>query len=98
MANQIKNSNNETLFIKAPEVAVLMDVSRAYAYRIIKQLNADQKSLLNSSAHKSTILYFIMLFALSFGQECEKQNCLESEAKIWISKMASSMSRMDTTK
>ena len=26
MANQIKNSNNETLFIKAPEVAVLMDV------------------------------------------------------------------------
>lgn len=43
MANQIKNSNNETLFIKAPEVAVLMDVSRAYAYRIIKQLNAELK-------------------------------------------------------
>ena len=41
MANQIKNSNNETLFIKAPEVAVLMDVSRAYAYRIVKQLNEE---------------------------------------------------------
>ena len=35
------NSNNQSFYIKADEVAMVMDVSRAYAYRIIKQLNEE---------------------------------------------------------
>ena len=41
MSNNTQNSTNETLFIKASEVAIVMDVSRAYAYRIVKQLNEE---------------------------------------------------------
>ena len=31
----------KTLFIRASEVSEVMDVSRAYAYRVIKQLNEE---------------------------------------------------------
>ena len=41
MSNTIQTPTGETLFIKASEVAVVMDVSRAYAYRIVKQLNEE---------------------------------------------------------
>jgi len=43
MTTNNKNTINETtnLFIKASEVATLLDVSRSYAYRIVKQLNAE---------------------------------------------------------
>ncbi len=41
MSNIAQNPTNETLFIKASEVAIVMDVSRAYAYRIVKQLNEE---------------------------------------------------------
>ena len=39
MSNTTQKPTGETLFIKASEVAIVMDVSRAYAYRIVKQLN-----------------------------------------------------------
>ncbi len=41
MSNTIQKPTGETLFIKASEVAIVMDVSRAYAYRIVKQLNEE---------------------------------------------------------
>ena len=36
-------NNTQNVFIKASEVALMMDISRAYAYRIVKQLNANSK-------------------------------------------------------
>lgn len=41
MSNTNQKPTGETLFIKASEVAIVMDVSRAYAYRIVKQLNEE---------------------------------------------------------
>ena len=41
MSNTTQKPTGETLFIKASEVAIVMDVSRAYAYRIVKQLNEE---------------------------------------------------------
>lgn len=41
MSNTTLKPTGETLFIKASEVAIVMDVSRAYAYRIVKQLNEE---------------------------------------------------------
>ncbi len=41
MSNNTQKPTGETLFIKASEVAIVMDVSRAYAYRIVKQLNEE---------------------------------------------------------
>ena len=41
MSNTIQNPTGETLFIKASEVANVLGVSRAYAYRIVKQLNEE---------------------------------------------------------
>ena len=41
MSNTTQKPTSETLFIKASEVAIVMDVSRAYAYRIVKQLNEE---------------------------------------------------------
>jgi len=47
MTTHNKNTINSTndLFIKASEVATLLDVSRSYAYRIVKQLNAELESM-----------------------------------------------------
>lgn len=39
-SNCVKN-NTQSVFIKAEEVATMMDISRAYAYRIVRQLNAE---------------------------------------------------------
>lgn len=39
MSNIAQNPTNETLFIKASEVAIVLDVSRNYAYHIVKKLN-----------------------------------------------------------
>ena len=41
MSNNFQKPMGETLFIKASEVAIVMGVSRAYAYRIVKQLNEE---------------------------------------------------------
>lgn len=34
-------NNTQNVFIKASEIAIMMDISRAYAYRIVRQLNAE---------------------------------------------------------
>ena len=39
-SNCVKN-NTQSVFIKAAEVATMMDISRAYAYRIVRRLNAE---------------------------------------------------------
>ena len=41
MSNNTVTTNSNDIFIKASEVATVMDVSRAYAYRIVKQLNEE---------------------------------------------------------
>ncbi|MEE1198172.1 MAG: LysR family transcriptional regulator [Acutalibacteraceae bacterium] len=41
MSNNTITTNSNNIFIKASEVATVMDVSRAYAYRIVKQLNEE---------------------------------------------------------
>lgn len=41
MSNNIITTNSNDIFIKASEVATVMNVSRAYAYRIVKQLNEE---------------------------------------------------------
>lgn len=41
MNNNTVTTNSNDIFIKASEVATVMDVSRAYAYRIVKQLNEE---------------------------------------------------------
>ena len=42
MNTNFRNTNETNdLFIKAAEVATVMDVSRNYAYRIVKQLNEE---------------------------------------------------------
>lgn len=41
MSNNTITTNSNDIFIKASEVATVMDVSRAYAYRIVKQLNEE---------------------------------------------------------
>ena len=42
MNTNVRNTNETNdLFIKAAEVATVMDVSRNYAYRIVKQLNEE---------------------------------------------------------
>ena len=41
MSNNTITTNANNIFIKASEVATVMDVSRAYAYRIVKQLNEE---------------------------------------------------------
>lgn len=35
------SNNTQSVFIKAAEVATMMDISRAYTYRIVRQLNAE---------------------------------------------------------
>ena len=35
------STSTQPMFIKASEVAALMGVSRAYGYRIVRQLNAE---------------------------------------------------------
>jgi hypothetical protein len=41
MSNNTVTTNSNDIFIKASEVATVMNVSRAYAYRIVKQLNEE---------------------------------------------------------
>ena len=41
--NDFLNTQNESFYIKASEVATVLDVSIQYAYRIIKQLNDELK-------------------------------------------------------
>lgn len=41
MSNNTVTINSNDIFIKASEVAAVMNVSRAYAYRIVKQLNEE---------------------------------------------------------
>ena len=41
MSNNTVTTNSNDIFIKASQVATVMDVSRAYAYRIVKQLNEE---------------------------------------------------------
>ena len=41
MSNNTVTTNSNDIFIKASEVATVMDVSRAYAYRIVKQPNEE---------------------------------------------------------
>ena len=41
MSNNTVTINSNDIFIKASEVATVMNVSRAYAYRIVKQLNEE---------------------------------------------------------
>ena len=41
MSNNTVTTNSNDIFIKASEVAAVMNVSRAYAYRIVKQLNEE---------------------------------------------------------
>ena len=41
MSNNTVTTNSNDIFIKASEVATVMNVSRAYAYRIVKQLNQE---------------------------------------------------------
>ena len=41
MSNNTATTNSNDISIKASEVAIVMDVSRAYAYRIVKQLNEE---------------------------------------------------------
>ena len=41
MSNNTVTTNSNDIFIKASEVATVLDVSRAYAYRIVKQLNEE---------------------------------------------------------
>ena len=41
MSNTTQKPTGETQFIKASEDAIVMHVSRAYAYRIVKQLNEE---------------------------------------------------------
>ena len=44
MSNNTVTINSNDIFIKASEVAAVMNVSRAYAYRIVKQLNEELKA------------------------------------------------------
>lgn len=37
-------TNNNSLFINAPEICLQMGISKTYAYRIIKQLNNELQS------------------------------------------------------
>lgn len=39
--NQTTSTTTATVFIKADEISQTMGVSRAYAYRVIKQLNTE---------------------------------------------------------
>ena len=41
MSNNTITTNSNDIFIKASEVATVMDVSRAYAYHNVKQLNEE---------------------------------------------------------
>ena len=41
MSNNSVTTNSNDIFIKASEVASVMDVTRANAYRIVKQLNEE---------------------------------------------------------
>lgn len=41
MSNNTVTTDSNDIFIKASEVATVMNVSRAYAYRIVKQLNEE---------------------------------------------------------
>lgn len=43
--NQVLEPNRESVFIGATEVAEIMEISRAYAYRIIKELNNELEEM-----------------------------------------------------
>lgn len=73
MLNLQKEEPVKNQFMRAEEVARELEVSRSYAYRLIKQLNADlrEKGYMTIAGRVNRLYFQERLYGTSNQKECE---------------------------